>query len=73
MELFQINPGSGFTEVKECSVLLPTLIEDDAEATRLFACSVVESVATTYTCLIDTNTLHTLADSKFFLQVTKVP
>ncbi|XP_045116850.1 dynein axonemal assembly factor 5-like [Portunus trituberculatus] len=49
-------------EVKECTVLLPALIEDDAEMTRLFACSVVQCVATTYTCLIDTKTLHTLAD-----------
>ncbi|XP_050715520.1 dynein axonemal assembly factor 5-like [Eriocheir sinensis] len=49
-------------EVRKCVVLLPALIEDDAEMTRLFACSVVQCVATSFPLLIDPDTLHTLAD-----------
>ncbi|XP_047500820.1 dynein axonemal assembly factor 5-like [Penaeus chinensis] len=49
-------------EVKICLALIPALIEDDSEDTRHLSCEVVMNVVSSFPQLIDSETLHTLAN-----------
>ncbi|XP_042232558.1 dynein axonemal assembly factor 5-like [Homarus americanus] len=49
-------------ELKKCSAIIPALIEDDAEDTRLFTCDVIYAIIVSYPQIIDSETLHIFAD-----------
>ncbi|KAK3881699.1 hypothetical protein Pcinc_013855 [Petrolisthes cinctipes] len=49
-------------ELKKCLSLIPALLEDEAEDTRLFSCEVIYWTIMNYTQLIEVDIFHTMAD-----------